>query len=131
MIYQLPDERTTTRKRGDIADKTVKWISEYAKEHIAEDLSLARLSRLTGYNSQYLSTIFHQRMGKSFSRYVADLKVELIREMLKEGKESIQEISSGLGFASPSYFSRFVRREIGKTPQQLRDAQMAEKKRGE
>ena len=130
-IYQLPDERTTTRKQGDIADKTVKWISEYAKEHIAEDLSLARLSRLTGYNSQYLSTIFHQRMGKSFSRYVADLKVELIREMLKEGKESIQEISSGLGFASPSYFSRFVRREIGKTPQQLRDAQMAEKKRGE
>ena len=131
VIYRLPDEKEATRKQGNIAERTVQWISEYAKAHIAEDLSLARLSRLTGYNSQYLSTIFHQQMGKSFSRYVADLKVELIREMLEEGKESIQEISNGLGFASPSYFSRFVRREIGKTPQQLRENQAAEKKRGE
>ncbi len=131
VIYRLPDEKEATRKQGNIAERTVQWISEYAKAHIAEDLSLARLSRMTGYNSQYLSTIFHQQMGKSFSRYVADLKVELIREMLEEGKESIQEISNGLGFASPSYFSRFVRREIGKTPQQLRENQAAEKKRGE
>ena len=117
-----PNEKTIT-------DAVVEWLRRYVEENITSDISLIRLSTLTGYSPQYLSNLFHQRMGITLTRYISTKRMERITEMLKDIRIPLQEVAQTMGFSSASYFSRFVRQESGLSPGQLR-LQLAEPGQG-
>lgn len=108
-----------------IPDVTLSWLCKYIEDNISQDLSLVNLAALTGYNPQYLSSLFRHKLDTTLSRYISDRRMERAREMLGDVNISIQDIAQSLGFASHSYFSRFIRKETNLTPQQLR-AQLTE-----
>lgn len=119
-IYRLGDAMTNTPVLPDIPGATLNWLCKHIDDNLSSDLSLVTLAALTGYNPQYLSTLFQRRMGMTLSRYISDKRMAIARKMLADIKIPIQDIASHLGFTSHSYFSRFIRKETGLTPQQLR-----------
>jgi len=111
----------------DLMSITIDWLCRYIDEHISGDVSLMKLSSLTGYNTNYLSGIFRQRMGMTLTRYIASRRIEEVRRLLSDQSVSMQEAVGLLGFGSRSYFNRFIKQETGLTPQQLR-AQLVTRK---
>lgn len=107
-------------KNCDVVNYTVEWLCRYIEENISGDVSLLKLSTLTGYNAQYLSGVFHLHTRQTLSRYIAMKRLDRVMQLLADPGIPIREVASLAGFSSRSYFNRFVKQETSQTPQQLR-----------
>lgn len=93
-----------------------KKLQSYIQEHLKEDLSLTQLGNLTGYNGDYLNRMFRMETGESLGRYIAVCKLERLRSLFQDPQVTIEWAAKQVGFASRSYFNRFIKRETGLSP---------------
>ena len=100
-------------------DTLIATIKSYVAAHIREDLSVASLSSVTHYNSDYLTRLFRQSTGCTLSHYITSCRLAEICRLMKTTQMSLNEISSYMTFSSRSYFNRFIKRETSMTPQEL------------
>lgn len=119
-IYNLSNIQSEATLSQNMPDSTIAWLCKHIDENISSDLSLINLAVLSGYNPQYLSSLFKQKYGVTLSQYISDKRMNIARDMLSDAEIPIQEVATHLGFASHSYFSRFIRKATGLTPQQFR-----------
>ncbi len=99
---------------------TVSFILKYIADNIDSDITLLKLSSITGYNADYLSDIFSRVTGESFKNYLNRCKTERIKQLMRNESLTLDEIASMVSFCTRSYFNRFIKRETGLTPKQLR-----------
>lgn len=99
---------------------TVQFICEYIDQNISNDVSLLKLSTVTGYSSEYLSRLFHRETGKLLSNYIAERRLEMIRQLFLSSIDSLDEIATRTGFSSRSYFNRFIKKVTGMSAQNYR-----------
>ena len=98
----------------------VKKIKQYLVDHMAEKVSLEKISVEFGYTKQYLIRVFKKEMGKSPIHYLNEQRLlKSTAELLNEGK-SIAEIARECGFDDYNYFSRAFRRRYGMSPREYR-----------
>jgi len=102
-------------------NSVVEVIEGYIQSHLSDDLSLNVLSCMVGYNSAYLSRLYHEKTGEHISSYIARVKIRKLKALILDGSHSFNDIAESLGFNSRSYFNRYVKRLTGYTPQQLRE----------
>jgi two-component system response regulator YesN len=55
-------------------------------------------------------------MGKGFSDFLIDHRIEKAKELLLEPGASIKQVSVACGYADPNYFSRLFKKVTGLTP---------------
>lgn len=84
------------------------------------DLSLSSIANETGYNASYLTRLFKDETGRSFVKYVNDVRIREARQLLRETGLTVAEIAIKVGFWDVKYFSRFFRREVGLSPSEYR-----------
>lgn len=87
----------------------------YIEEEIKEDLSLKMIADKYYMNPSYLSRIFKQTTGESFSAYLLNRKMEHARRMLHDGFK-VYDVANLLGYADVSYFIRLFQKFWGVTP---------------
>ena len=92
----------------------------YIDTHYDQGLSLGDLALEMNLNANYLSQVFKKETGKTFLKYVTDLRIEKAKAMLDSGNYSISEIASALGFNDYFYFLKTFKRVTGLTPKQYR-----------
>lgn len=92
----------------------------YIDTHYDRSLSLGDLAREMNLNPNYLSQVFKKETGKTFLKYVTDLRIEKAKTMLDSGSYSISEIASALGFNDYFYFLKTFKRVTGLTPKQYK-----------
>lgn len=127
MIIDISSENDE-KQENDLKSKTseakneteiITWIKQYVKEHISDvNLSVSVIAEKSYYSSAYLSRLFRQEEGQTLITYIGACRINAACEMLIEGKDTIQKISKSVGYESPSYFSAYFKRKMGKTPQQ-------------
>ena len=98
---------------------TIGNIKAYIAAHVREDLSVASLSAMSHYNSDYLTRLFRQATGVTLSHFIASCRMDEIRRLMKTSRMSLNDIASCMSFSSRSYFNRFIKRETGMTPQEV------------
>lgn len=104
------------------ANRIFRFIKNYAEQHIDGDLSLTRFADLLHFHPQYLSRLFKQVTGKSFTDYIVGLKIARAKELLKSTNYKIHEVAQMLGFDTTPYFTRFFKNGTGQTPQEYRNS---------
>jgi AraC family transcriptional activator of pobA len=72
-------------------------------------------------SSRYMSDVLKQETGKTALELIHLYIVTEAKNLLKEGKMNIAEISHSLGFENPTYFSRLFKKEAGVSPNFFRD----------
>jgi AraC family transcriptional activator of pobA len=72
-------------------------------------------------SSRYMSDVLKQETGKTALELIHLYIVTEAKNLLKEGKMNIAEISHSLGFENPTYFSRLFKKEAGVSPNYFRD----------
>ena len=75
---------------------------------------------MLGTNPSYLSTLFKQYEGISFSDFVMREKINLAKSLLIYSQESYGQISATLGFSSQSHMGKHFKKLTGMTPIQFR-----------
>lgn len=95
-------------------------IEEYIKNHFHEDISLDTIAQVNQVSSKYLSRVFKNLKGKSFSDYLAEIRMKRAKELLETTQMGIQDIAASVGYPDHQYFHRVFKRHTGVTPNDYR-----------
>jgi AraC-like DNA-binding protein len=99
----------------------IKTVRDYLEAHSDENVSLSRLSVLTGISSFHLLRAFRDAVGVSPFHYQTQVRVDRARKLLRAGR-SIADAAIEVGFVDQSHLTRHFKRIVGVTPgQYVRD----------
>lgn len=91
----------------------------YLNMHFRDSPTLLAVAKEAGFHPNYFSETFKRATGKSFSRYLCELKLAYARTML-DGGFSVTETCYRSGFGSLSNFLSTFKREVGCSPSEYR-----------
>ncbi|MFB9279758.1 response regulator transcription factor [Cohnella cellulosilytica] len=98
-------------------EKTVQRVQQYLREHFHEEISLEQLARQFNFSSAYLSKIFLKHAGEAPSKYIATLRINEAKRLLKHRKDlPVKAVGEQVGYGDPFYFSRIFKQATGMTP---------------
>lgn len=106
--------------RAGLSPRTLARITEYIEAHLAEDVSLPRLARVSGVSASHLSVLFKRTVGLPIHEYVIQRRVERARLLLVESELPASQVALEAGFAHQSHMARCMRRTLGLTPSSVR-----------
>ena len=89
-----------------------------------DDISLNTAARAINVSSNYLSTIFSQKVGDSFIEYLTKKRMQRAKQLLRETDKRSGEIALAVGYKDPRYFSYVFKRTQGCTPSEYRNQEM-------
>ena len=117
-IHDLAIQMSGARGRpvSDIIAAAKKMIDE----NFAGNISLESVAESIALSPHYFSRLFSSQVGKTFIDYLTDLRMAQACQLLREGRLSIKEVSSAVGYTDPNYFSRIFKKIIGQTPSEYR-----------
>lgn len=103
------------------ATGTLETAAAYIRRHCAEpDLDLARTAAAASVTASYLSSLFRKGLGRTFTQYVTDCRMEMARRLLRTTDQRPSQIARAVGFRDPHYFGVLFRRTHGCTPARFR-----------
>lgn len=92
-------------------------IKEYIQEHMAEALSLQKVSREMGVSQTYLSRLFRKYENSTFNNYLTALRMEKAKVLLKSGDRIyVKDVAEQVGYKDQFYFSRIFHSYTGVRP---------------
>ena len=72
-------------------------------------------------NPSYLSRLFKSETGKTFSKYLTELRIQKAAELLKESSLKIGDVALCVGYNDVSYFIQTFKKRYCMTPEQYRN----------
>lgn len=113
---ELRDKTSNSQCRGLIQQATA-----YIDSHFREDaLSLNQVAREINISANYLSAIFSQEIGSTFTEYITGKRMELAKELLRTTDKRSGEVAAAVGYRDPHYFSFLFKKTQGCTPRDFR-----------
>lgn len=103
---------TSTRRMSKECAK----IKEYLDTHYSEHITLDSLTNLTHMNKYYMAHSFTKYTGLSPIQYLNEVRLKTACGLLEKTDLSISDISSTIGFSSPSYFTQSFHKKYQITP---------------
>lgn len=111
----------------DVKSQIVHQINTFILEHISEDLSMVRLGELVGLHPVYLSRIYKEITGTLPGKYIMAQRVNEAKRLLTDSRIPIQTIAERTGLSTASYFSHYIKKHTGFTPQEIRNGVQRQK----
>lgn len=104
------------------ANELRRKIQCYIRENMVNtDMNLMQVSNAIGLSYSYCSRIFSELMGKNFSKYLIELRMEKACEYLKNSNYKIDKVLEMVGYTDKSYFVKSFRLYTGMTPFRYRE----------
>ncbi len=107
------------RKQAD--ERPIRLAKQFIQEHYMETITLTDVAQHAGFTPSYLSTVFKQSVGKSFSDYLLDLRIQKAKELLKETDQTIYDIAAAVGYKNAKYFRKLFKKATGIRPSEYRN----------
>lgn len=92
----------------------------YIERHYAGHITLQDLAKESYYSPYYISKVFKECFGFTFTEYVQQLRLREANRKLLETEEPVAEIGKSVGYPDKTQFFRLFKQSYGMTPQQLR-----------
>lgn len=109
--------QSANNRYADVVDEVIK----YVEEHYGDDeLSLNEVASVVNLSPNHLSTIFSQKTGQTFIKYLTDYRMNKAKELLKCTNKRSSVISMEVGYKDSHYFSFLFKKTQGVTPTQYR-----------
>lgn len=92
----------------------------YIQEHFSEKITLKNLGDEFHLSEKYISRYFKDQFSISFMQYVAHLRIEKAKKLLRETENSVMEVALSCGYPSVNFFIRSFKEANEMTPLQYR-----------
>lgn len=104
-------------KQEDVLLKVLEYIhSNFTDPH----LSIAQLANFCNMSDTYFRRLFMEKYHVTPLTYINNLKLHHATNLLQANFYSVSEIAEKCGFSNVYYFSRFIRKQTGLSPTELR-----------
>ena len=121
MTEELVQSSTQKLSGGGIAE-----IQNFIRQHYSENISLNMLAEQFYMHPNYLSRLFKEKTGENFVEYLMEVRMQKVKELLKDSDCKIIEICGMVGYDNPRSFSKAFKHYTGLTPREYRDSSRAE-----
>ncbi|GGB24880.1 AraC family transcriptional regulator [Puia dinghuensis] len=95
-------------------------VFQYIHRHSAEPIALKEMAALINLSESAFCKFFKRTTGKTFSDYLADIRIGHACHLLSESDDTISTIAWRCGFDSLTYFNRIFLRKKGVRPREFR-----------
>ncbi len=112
--------RPVPREIGTLPLSRLRRITDYIREHLDQDLTLAQLGAVVYMSPFHFARLFQRSTGLPPHRFVVRARIDRAAALLTEPELPIAQISRVVGFRTPSHFSTVFRRLMGVTPHEYR-----------
>ncbi|MCX7715779.1 MAG: AraC family transcriptional regulator [Clostridia bacterium] len=108
--YNKNDEENGVKSQNQLVDATVQYINAY----VYDSIKLSKLAQIRHISPSYLCRLFKKHMGMTTTEYINKLKIEKIKDMLKNTDRPINSILE-LTNNSPEHIKRLFKKYTGMT----------------
>ena len=115
-MVELRDQASSTQLRG-LLQQAVRYIDSHFTQ---ESLSLNQVAREVNISANYLSAVFSQEIGATFTEYVTAKRMDRAKELLRTTDKRSGEVAAAVGYKDPHYFSFLFKKTQGCTPRDYR-----------
>ncbi len=120
-------ENNTSIFRGK-AENPIKKMSKYIDKNYMNNITLEKLGRIGGYNTNYVSQLFKKHSGVSFYEYLTRIRLREAIIDLRETDLSIADIANKNGFADVKSFNYYFKAQFSKSPSSYKNSLNSEHK---
>lgn len=113
----LESKTDVKTQQTSMAENAMRYMNEHFQDM---DLNMSMLAEYLQISSVTLAVEFKNEMGVSPSDYLASLRMERAKKLLRETDLLIREISQAVGYEDDHVFMRRFKKYTGKTPGQYR-----------
>ncbi len=113
LLYTFSRLFKNSTKRDNLINKLLE-ISE--NEFADPDLSVNSIADSLGYNPKYISHLFKEKMGITYSEYLRNLRIKYAVSLFDHGIDSVKNVAFLSGFTDPLYFSTIFKKCLGVSP---------------
>jgi AraC-like DNA-binding protein len=92
----------------------------YIREHVYEELTVARIAEAMNFSRSHLAHIFKAETGQTLMAVIQEEKIREATRLVDLTPLSLTEIGLKLGFCSQSHFTKAFRKITGTTPSNYR-----------
>ncbi len=119
-IFDKINYYTESQKKHSPYDKMLR-IVDYLKETYSNpDLSVSLIAEHFDMHPSYLSRTFKKLMGIGLADYLQRLRIKEAKELMKDKKRSVREVSEIVGYNSVLTMNRAFKKYEGTTPGKIR-----------
>ncbi|HWU02283.1 MAG TPA: helix-turn-helix domain-containing protein [Novosphingobium sp.] len=128
LVRSLPGEAAPLRESED--DRRLALLRHLVETHLREHRPLAFYAEALGSTERTLGRLCQRRLGCSPLELINRRCALEAQRLLRYTNATVAQVAAELGFADPSYFSRFYLRMTGRRPQAERENAPATHKNG-
>lgn len=114
------DGEENDEKEAPAYDRMIDNVISDIREHYLEDISLTSLSAKYNTSMSHLSKMIKETLKMNFSDYIAILRIQRAKELLRDDSMSIQEIAEIVGYNDYFYFTKVFKKVEGISPSKYR-----------
>lgn len=108
---------TTTQE-----NPTIFLIKDYiSKNYMNETLSVKDISSHVFLSTSYVCTFFKSETGHTLNQYITEYRMEKAKQLLKDARFKITDISSRVGYSDGNYFGKSFKKYCGLSPSEYRE----------
>ncbi len=114
----------TENRNSERAADTLEAAKRYIEQHLPDDLSLEAVSSNVFISAKYLSRLFKEELGVTYTEYVTARRMETAKALIEGGSLNVEQVAAAVGYGTPAYFIKKFKEAHGCTPgQYLRESQ--------
>lgn len=106
-------------ERGELS-VSISRAMKFIEQHYHEPISLDIVADAVNLNPEYLSRMFKKEIGKTYSSFLAELRLTKAKKLLEDTNDQVQKIANSVGYFNVSYFSTLFKKEFGINPYEYR-----------
>ncbi len=101
---------------------TIFLIKDYiSKNYMNETLSVKDISSHVFLSTSYVCTFFKSETGQTLNQYITEYRMEKAKQLLKDARFKITDISSRVGYSDGNYFGKSFKKYSGLSPSEYRE----------
>ncbi len=113
LLFTVANLSEKPKKQNELSEK----IKEYINDNFSTpNLSMAEIAKELGYEKKYLSAVFKEQKGVTFTEYLRNVRIKHAAFLFEEGIESVKSVALLSGFSDALYFSKIFKNETGISP---------------
>lgn len=109
-------QNVSTVLASKVKSRMVSESLQLIDQNIGDSLTIGELAQKLCVSSSLLSKAFKLETGYNVSEYIQNRRMELAKDLIRQGNYSVTQISDMLGYCSVCYFSAAFKKKFSITP---------------
>ena len=104
------------KRSADFQERIVEKVDQYLGQNLRSEVRVPDIASVLGLSPNYLSSIYHKLTDSTISERLADLRLDLARELLSKPGSQVKEVAMAVGYKSTRYFAQLYLKRFGHHP---------------